>query len=218
MIWSKGTGNKCVMKKYVLGVALLWAFAGPAGAEQPIKEGAPEMNLEKATFAAGCFWCTQSTFDKIKGVRSTRAGYTGGHVKDPTYEQVCSGTTGHAEAIEVIYDSGEVTYQKLLDAFWRAINPTQKNQQFFDKGEQYRTVIFYHNDEQKRLAEASRQALADSGKFSKPIVTEIAPVTEFYPAEDYHQQYYKKSPMRYQMYNAASGRAEYRKEVWGEGK
>ena len=173
------------------------------------------MNLQKATFAAGCFWCTQATFDKIKGVKSTRAGYTGGHVKNPTYEQVCSHTTGHAEALEVTFDPNEVSYQQLLDAFWRSINPTQKNQQFYDEGDQYRTVIFTHNDEQKSIAEASRKALEDSGKFSKPIVTEIAPVTEFYPAEDYHQQYYKKSPMRYQMYHNASGRDEFEKEIWG---
>ena len=174
------------------------------------------MDLEKATFAAGCFWCTQATFEKIRGVKATRAGYTGGQKKDPTYAEVSIGTTGHAEALEVTYDSKEVSYQQLLDAFWRSIDPTQKNQQFQDVGEQYRTVIFYHNEEQKRLAEESRDVLATTGKFDAPIVTEISPVTEFYPAEEYHQQYYKKNPAHYKLYNAASGRERHRKDVWGE--
>ncbi len=204
----------------IFGIFIL-VFIGSflIGADQPTvssPSGENPMKLEKATFAAGCFWCTQATFDKLKGVKSTRAGYTGGQKKNPTYQEVCSGTTGHAEAVEVTYDPQEVSYEQLLHAFWRSINPTQKNQQFYDEGPQYRTVIFYHNEDQKRLAEESRDALSRSGKFSEPIVTEIAPVTDFYPAEEYHQEYYKKNPTHYNFYNAASGRAQYEKKIWDQ--
>jgi methionine-S-sulfoxide reductase len=176
--------------------------------------GIPPQDLEKATFAGGCFWCMQALFDKVKGVVSTVAGYTGGHKKNPTYEEVCSGKTGHSEAIEILYDPSRVTYEQLLDIFWKNIEPTMLNRQFVDFGTQYRTTIFYHDEEQKRLAEASKERLEKSGKFYKPIVTEIQPASTFYKAEEYHQQYYKKNPIRYEFYEAHSGRSQYLKTIW----
>ena len=171
-------------------------------------------NLEKATFAGGCFWCMQAVFDKAKGVVSTTVGYAGGHKEKPAYDEVCSGKTGHAEAIEILYDPSQTTYEELLDIFWKNIEPTMLNRQFVDFGTQYRTVIFYHNEEQKRLAEASKAKLEKSGKFYKPIVTEILPVPIFYKAEEYHQHYYKKNPIRYEFYEAHSGRSQYLKTIW----
>lgn len=176
--------------------------------------GIPPQDLEKATFAGGCFWCMQALFDKVKGVVSTVAGYTGGHKKNPTYEEVCSGKTGHSEAIEILYDPSRVTYEQLLDIFWKNIEPTMLNRQFVDFGTQYRTTIFYHDEEQKRLAEVSKERLEKSGKFYKPIVTEIQPASTFYKAEEYHQQYYKKNPIRYEFYEAHSGRSQYLKTIW----
>lgn len=173
--------------------------------------------LEKATFAGGCFWCMQPFFDRTKGVQETTVGYTGGETKNPTYEEVTSGKTGHAEAIQIVYDPKEVSYEKLLNIYWRNIDPTTKNQQFFDRGTQYRTAIFYHNDEQKRIAEESRSQLTDSGKFKKPIVTEIVPAVEFYPAEEYHQKYYKKNSLRYEAYHQGSGRDRFFEKIWGKG-
>lgn len=173
------------------------------------------MDHQKATFAGGCFWCTQAAFAHLSGVQETRAGYLGGHKKNPTYEDVCSGTSGHAEALEIIFDPAQVSYQELLEIFWQNIDPTQENQQFHDQGDQYRTAIFYHDETQKRLAEASKEALEKSERFSRPIVTEIVPAGEFYPAEDYHQEYYKKNPLRYNFYHVASGREEYKKRMWG---
>jgi methionine-S-sulfoxide reductase len=169
---------------------------------------------EKATFAGGCFWCMQAIFDKIKGVVSTNVGYTDGHKEHPTYEEVCSGKTGHTEAIEILYDPSQVTYEELLDIFWKNIEPTMLNRQFVDFGTQYRTAIFYHNEEQKRFAEASKEKLERSGKFYKPIVTEIKPASTFYKAEEYHQQYYKKNPIRYEFYEAHSGRNQHLKTIW----
>ncbi|MEW6714337.1 MAG: peptide-methionine (S)-S-oxide reductase MsrA [Nitrospirota bacterium] len=178
----------------------------------------PSAKLGKATFAGGCFWCMQPPYDKLKGVISTKAGYTGGQKKNPTYEEVSSGTTGHAEAVEILYDPEQTRYEELLDIFWQSIDPTTLNKQFADNGTQYRTVIFYHNEEQKRLALASKDALEKSGKFSKPIVTEIVPASEFYPAEDYHQKYYEKNPVRYNLYKIGSGRDAFLKKLWGESK
>lgn len=172
--------------------------------------------LEKATFAGGCFWCMQPFFDKTKGVKETMVGYTGGQTKNPTYEEVSSGTTGHAEAIQIVYDPTEVSYDKLLNIYWRNIDPTTKDGQFFDKGAQYRTAIFYHNEEQKKTAEKSRDDLAASGKFKKPIVTAIVPASEFYPAEEYHQKYYKKNALRYKAYSVGSGRDNFFKKIWGK--
>lgn len=171
--------------------------------------------LDKATFAGGCFWCMQWPFDRLDGVQKTTVGYIGGHTANPTYEHVCSGATGHTEAVEVIYDPNIVTYQQLLDVFWQNINPTTKNGQFADMGTQYRTEIFYHNDQQKRFAEESKKKLENSKKFEKPIATEITAASAFYPAEDYHQEYYQKDPMHYKMYSVGSGREDFLKKTWG---
>jgi len=152
--------------------------------------------LEKATFAGGCFWCMEPPFASLKGVVSTTVGYTGGHDKDPTYEEVSSGITGHTESIEILYDPSLITYSELLDVFWRNIDPTTPNQQFVDVGTQYRSAIFYHNEEQRRLAEESKIKLEKSGKFDRPIVTEIKPAAIFYKAEEYHQKYLEKRKSR----------------------
>jgi methionine-S-sulfoxide reductase len=175
---------------------------------------ANEKNLQVATFAGGCFWCMQGPFEALKGVESTRVGYTGGITKNPSYEEVCTGKTGHAEAIEISYDSNRISYKELLDVFWRNIDPTALNEQFTYRGTQYRTAIFYHTKEQKRIAEESKEELGRSGKFDKPIVTEIVEATQFYPAEDYHQEYYKRNPFRYELYKMGSGRAEYLNKKW----
>jgi peptide methionine sulfoxide reductase msrA/msrB len=174
-----------------------------------------DTKYELATFAGGCFWCMEPPFEKVDGVIEVLAGYTGGHKDNPTYEEVSSGTTGHVEAIQVKYDPSKVTYTRLLDVFWHQIDPTDANGQFVDRGSQYRSVIFYHNDEQKRLAEQSKQAYEKSGRFDRPIVTEIVKATKFYRAEDYHQDYYKKNPVRYKFYRFNSGRDQYLKKEWG---
>ena len=177
--------------------------------------GMQNTNLEKATFGGGCFWCMQPFFDNTKGVKKTTVGYTGGHVPNPNYEEVSSGSTGHAESIEIEFDPKEVSYEKLLTIYWHNIDPTQVNGQFVDEGSQYRTVVFYHSDEQKRIAEASKQALASSGRFDKPIATTIEPASTFYPAEEYHQKYYMKKTFQYNMYHDNSGRHEYFEKTWG---
>lgn len=179
-------------------------------------QDSPVKKTEKATFAGGCFWCMQPPFDKLKGVITTTAGYTGGHKKSPAYEEVSAGATGHTEAIEIVYDPLQITYKELLDVFWRSIDPTTPNRQFADAGTQYRTAIFYHNEEQQILAEASKAKLQKSGKFNKPIVTEIVPAAAFYKAEEYHQKYYQKNAGRYKSYNIASGREQYLKKTWGD--
>ena len=169
-----------------------------------------------ATFAGGCFWCMESPFDKIDGVLSTTSGYTGGHVANPTYEMTSSGKTGHAEAVEVVYDPTKVSYEKLLDVYWHNIDPTTPNRQFCDKGNQYRSEIFYHNEEQKRLAEESKAQVEKTKSFPEPIVTPITPASTFYPAEDYHQDYYMKNPIRYNYYRFACGRDARLEELWGK--
>jgi peptide-methionine (S)-S-oxide reductase len=151
-----------------------------------------ENNLQMATFAAGCFWGVEEAFTKTKGVKSTRVGYIGGNLPNPTYEDVCTDRTGHAEALQVKYDPKEVSYEELLDLFWSIHNPTTKNRQGPDIGSQYRSIIFYHTSEQERIAKKSKQELDDSNKFQNKIVTEIEPASTFYPAEDYHQKYYQK--------------------------
>jgi peptide methionine sulfoxide reductase msrA/msrB len=175
-----------------------------------------ETKLEKATFAGGCFWCMEHPFEKMEGVKEVISGYTGGHKENPTYKEVSSNSTGHAEAVEVVYDPTVVTYEQLLDVFWRQIDPTDPGGQFVDRGSSYRTAIFFHNKEQERLAEKSKQELAKSGRFDKPIVTEITPAGPFYRAEEYHQDYYKKSSLRYKIYRFGSGRDRYLKKVWGK--
>ncbi|MGE0682901.1 MAG: peptide-methionine (S)-S-oxide reductase MsrA, partial [Candidatus Binatia bacterium] len=162
--------------------------------------------LETAIFAGGCFWCMEPPFDKLDGVMSTTSGYTGGQTKNPSYEEVSSGVTGHTEAVQVVFDPAKISYAKLLDVFWRNIDPFTPNAQFCDHGSQYRTAIFYHGEEQQRLAEASKKALEQSGRFTKPIVTEIVPAGEFYKAEEYHQDYYQKNPLRYKFYRYQCGR------------
>ena len=199
----------------LLGSALL-GVCGIGSAEDRMKGGEAAMSdTETATFAGGCFWCMEGPFDQLEGVVSTTPGYTGGTEPNPTYEQVSSGKTGHAEAMRVVYDPSKVRYEKLLDVFWRNIDPTTPNRQFADAGTQYRTAVFYRNEEQKQLAIASKDALERSGKFDQPIVTEIVPASAFYPAEEYHQDYYKKNPLRYQFYRIGSGRDGYLKRVWG---
>ena len=176
-------------------------------------------NTEKtasAVFAGGCFWCTESDFEKVDGVIEAISGYTGGHLKNPTYYQVSAGGTGHLESVKVIYDPSKVTYEQLLDYFWRHVDPTDPGGQFVDRGSQYRSAIFYANETQKRLAEKSKQQLEASGKFDKPIVTDILPLGEFYPAEDYHQNYYKKNPIRYHYYRYGSGRDQFLKKTWAD--
>jgi methionine-S-sulfoxide reductase len=170
----------------------------------------------KATFAGGCFWCMEHPFHKLKGVISTTVGYTGGKEENPTYKAVCGGNTGHAESIEIVYDPSRVTYSELLDVFWRNIDPTALNRQFADIGTHYRTAIFYHDEEQKKMAQASREALEESGRYDKPIVTEILPVSSFYKAEEYHQNYYRKNPVHYRLYRNGSGRESYLKNIWGK--
>lgn len=173
-------------------------------------------NIEVATFAGGCFWCMVEPFKKIEGVVDTRSGYTGGHVLNPTYEQVKSQTTGHYEAVQIAYNTELVSYEKLLEVFWRQIDPMDAGGQFQDRGESYRAAIFYANETQKAAAEKSKQELAEGGRFPEPIVTEILPLGEFYPAEDYHQDYYIKSPLHYKEDRKASGRDEFIKKYWTE--
>jgi len=169
----------------------------------------------KATFAGGCFWCLESDFQKVDGVIDTVSGYIGGNTENPTYQEVSSGGTGHAEAVQVHYDPEKINYQELLDIFWRHVDPTDAGGQFVDRGSQYRPAIFYHDEEQKRLAQASGQTLTQAGPFDKPIVTEIVEYTRFYPAEDYHQDYYKKEALRYKLYRQHSGRDQFLAKIWG---
>jgi peptide methionine sulfoxide reductase msrA/msrB len=171
----------------------------------------------KAIFAGGCFWCMEAPFEKLNGVGAVVSGYSGGHKENPSYAEVSSGGTGHVEAVEISYDPKKVSYQELLDVFWRQIDPTDGGGQFVDRGESYRAVIFYAAEEQKRLAEASKAALAKSGRFKKPIVTEIRPAMKFYPAEEYHQEYYKKNALKYKYYRWRSGRDQFLDQVWGKG-
>ncbi len=172
-------------------------------------------DLATATFAGGCFWCMEEAFEKVEGVDTVISGYTDGRVADPTYQQVSAGRTGHTEAIQIAYDPSQVSYQELLEVFWRNIDPTTPDRQFCDSGSQYRAAIFYHDDEQQRLAEASRRAVEGSKPFKESIVTEIAAVSAFYPAEEYHQGYYLKNSIRYNFYKWSCGRAQRLEELWG---
>ncbi len=174
-----------------------------------------QTSFDKATLAGGCFWCMEHPFEKLEGVLDVVSGYTGGDEKNPTYEEVSSGQTGHVEAVQVIFDPLKTTYSEILDVFWRKIDPTDPGGQFVDRGPQYITAIFYHNEEQKALAEKSKAELGKSGRYKKPIVTEIISASKFYKAEDYHQDYYKRNPMRYKYYRHSSGRDQYLKKVWG---
>jgi peptide-methionine (S)-S-oxide reductase len=191
------------MKKLLLVLALVLPLAAQA------------QKQEKAIFAAGCFWCTEEAFEKVPGVVSAVSGYTGGTVKKPTYQQVSSGRTGHAEAVEVTYDPAKVSYEQLLEVFWLNHDPTVKDRQFCDAGSQYRPSIFYLNDDQKRLAEASKAKWEKDKPFKQPIVTPIVPAGEFWPAEDYHQDYYKKNPFQYKAYVTGCGRYARLDTLWG---
>ncbi len=180
----------------------------------PMDEKTETRETATATFSGGCFWCMEPPFEKLEGVIGVVSGYTGGDKQAPTYEEVSSGVTGHAEAVRIVYDPEKVSFEKLLETFWRQINPTDDGGSFVDRGTQYRSAIFYHDDAQKKAAEVSKAALGKSGRFDKPIMTEILPAGEFYPAEDYHQDYYKRNPIRYKFYRSGSGRDDYIEKVW----
>ena len=174
-----------------------------------------QKNREKATFAGGCFWCMEHPFEKLDGVIEVLSGYTGGNENNPTYKEVSAGETGHVEAVQIFYYPSKISYSDLLDLFWKQVDPTDPNGQFVDRGPQYKTAIFYHSKEQKTLAEESKKELAESGRYEKPIVTEIIKASPFHKAEDYHQDYYKKNAMRYKFYRRHSGRDQYLKQIWG---
>jgi peptide methionine sulfoxide reductase msrA/msrB len=171
-----------------------------------------------AVFAGGCFWCTESDFEKVDGVIEAISGYTGGQVDNPTYRQVSGGGTGHIEAVKVTYDPTRISYEKLLEVFWQHVDPTDPGGQFADRGDQYRSAVFYASQTEKELAEASMQRLAASGRFNKPMATDILPLGKFYPAEDYHQDYYKKNPIRYYWYRSGSGRDQFLEKTWADPK
>jgi methionine-S-sulfoxide reductase len=195
------------MKKLILFVlALLISQAGYVKAQ----------DYQKAIFGGGCFWCMVHPFDEFPGVIGVVSGYTGGHKENPTYEEVSSGKTGHVEAVEITFDPAKISYSQLLGIFWRQIDPTDKGGQFVDRGTQYKPVIFYLNEEQKKLAEQSKEALQKSGKFNKPIVTEILPAGKFYRAEEYHQDYYRKNPAGYNSYRTFSGRDQFLRKNWAK--
>ncbi len=211
---KKVFGAMRIHRRLAVGLFILFLNGFAEGAENMTQKASEEV----ATFAGGCFWCMEPAFEELDGVHDVVSGYTGGKVDKPTYEEVSDGETGHAEAIQVTYDPQKVAYEKLLDIFWQNIDPTAKDRQFADVGSQYRSGIFYHNETQRQLAEKSREALAQSGRFKDPIVTEITPAQTFYPAEDYHQDYHKKNPMQYKFYRSGSGRDQFLSHVWGKTK
>lgn len=198
------------MRKFIWSLLCLALFSGGASLAQA--------ETKSVVFAGGCFWCMQAVFDEVKGVTKTVVGYTGGEKATAHYDQVSSETTQQREAIEVTYDPQVVSYDRLLDVYWHNINPTQANGQFYDIGPSYHAAIYYSDAKEKAETEASKEKLAKSGRFDKPIVTEILPRTSFYPAEDYHQKYYLKNPAQYDAYHNGSGRTEYEKKVWSEKK
>jgi peptide-methionine (S)-S-oxide reductase len=190
------------------------ALAGIAGAAAA--QTAPPAGQAVATFAGGCFWCMEEAYEKVGGVTSVVSGFMGGSVANPTYKQVSGGKTGHAEVVQVTFDPAKVSYEKLVDWFWANIDPTDATGQFCDKGSEYRSAIFYHSEDQKRVALASKENLQKSGKLKEPIVTEITAAGPFYPAEDYHQDYYKKNSARYQYYKYGCGRTQRLEQIWGK--
>ena len=185
-------------------------------AEEKVSDLIASENTEVAYFGSGCFWCTESDFEKVDGVLAVISGYMGGTVENPTYKQVSAGQTGHREIVQIIFDSEVVSYAELLDHFWHHVDPTDSSGQFVDRGNQYVSVIFYTDETQKELAETSKQELENSGVFENPVITPILPAGKFYAAEDYHQDYYKKNPVRYEYYRSRSGRDQFLEEVWGE--
>ena len=202
-------------RRLAVRALLVGALVG-AAAWAAAQQGPAAASTAKATFAGGCFWCVESDFDKVPGVLSTTSGYTGGTVANPSYEQVSSKRTGHAEAVQIVYDPSRVSYEQLLDRYWHSIDPTTKDAQFCDHGSPYRTAIFTLDAAQAKAAQESLAALQKSKPFKEPIVTEIVPAGAFYPAEEYHQDYYKKNPVRYQYYRLACGRDARLKQLWGD--
>ncbi|MBN0986504.1 peptide-methionine (R)-S-oxide reductase MsrB [Amphritea pacifica] len=195
------------------GITVLSVTAGP---ETVVREDLEQQGLKVATFAGGCFWCTEAGFEKLPGVVEAISGYAGGQAINPTYKQVSSGTTGHTESVQVYYDPKVITYAGLLQSLWRQMDPTDGDGSFVDRGNQYRPAVFYHNQQQRLIAEKSMQELAASGRYSKPLATELTPLTRFYPAEEYHQDYYKHNPLRYKYYRFRSGRDQYLEKTWGD--
>ena len=203
--------------RFLVPLLALVLFAALAQSDEVIVATKPApAGLEKAAFAGGCFWCMQGPYDNLPGVVSTTVGYTGGEKANPTYHEVGAGGSGHIESIEIVFDPKKVSYEKLLDVFWHNVDPTNPNGQFCDNGSQYRTAIFVANDAQRAAAEASKKALAASGVLKKPIVTEIVKAGTFWRAEEYHQSYYKKNPIRYKYYRYGSGRDKFLKKTWGK--
>ena len=200
----------------MMGLAALIAVSAAIADDGTKPVHASVGKTEKAIFAGGCFWCMETPFEKLPGVISAVSGYTGGFKENPTYEEVSSGGTGHVEAVEITYDPDTISYEKLLDVFWMNIDPTAVDRQFVDVGHQYRAAVFYLDDAQKRLAEETREKLQQSNRFIRPIVTEIRQASVFYPAEDYHQNYYKKNPTRYKYYRNGSGRDQFLDSIWGK--
>jgi peptide-methionine (S)-S-oxide reductase len=192
-----------------LVVSLVAALTVVAGA-------APAAERATATFAGGCFWCMERPFEDLPGVLSVTSGFTGGHAKDPTYDQVSAGKTGHAEAVQIVFDPAKITYEELLDVFWHNVDPLTPNAQFCDRGSQYRSAIFYEGEAQQKAALASKKKIEDSKRFDKPVATEIVAASTFYPAEEYHQDFYKKNPVRYLSYRTGCGRDRRLHELWGD--
>jgi peptide-methionine (S)-S-oxide reductase len=205
---------KRIFTRGFLVLAGLLMAVGPGTGDAKAAPPAQGKPLAKATFAGGCFWCMEGPFDKLDGVVSTTSGYTGGTRKNPSYEEVSSGGTGHAESVQVVYDPSKVSYEKLLEVYWHNVDPLAKNRQFCDVGTQYRSAIFYHDEAQKRLAEASKAEVQK--RFKQPIETQIVAASAYYPAEDYHQDYYTKNPLRYKFYRTGCGRDARLEELWGK--
>ena len=213
-----------VLGAFAIAIRTHAAAAGDAGAGKPGPQPVAKRVLRsplgrpvaQATFAGGCFWCEEATFEGLPGVISVVSGYTGGSTPNPTYEEVSSGRTGHAESVRITYDPSKTAYENLLDVFWHNVDPTQGDGQFCDIGRQYRSAIFYHDEGQRRLAVDTKARIERSGRLSKPIVTEIVPAGPFYPAEDYHQDFYRKNPVRYHAYRLGCGRDRRLAELWGK--
>jgi peptide-methionine (S)-S-oxide reductase len=206
--------RQAVLSIFAVTVFLIgtWSFDSVHTASQAATDATPG----KAYFAGGCFWCMEEAFEKVDGVSSVISGYMGGTVANPSYEAVSAGRTGHAEAVEVVYDPAKVSYQKLLDAFWLNVDPVTPNAQFCDHGNQYRSAIFFQTDEEKRASDTSKQAIEQSKRFKEPIVTQIVMASQFFPAEEYHQDFYKKNPIRYKYYKYNCGRAQRLDALWGK--